>query len=166
MSQSPLSLTFARMSSTPTFNPLACATLHNKIVSRIATTAREEYGNIIVHNYFAAYDDANEIRSRLSESLVTFLENIDVPVGEQAINIAPHARLSNPEDLWGAIGGMDVLDREGPENWVALYRGDQECIEKQIAPQLPVPCGIYLIAITSTNFPIRHRGRKRLIFRP
>lgn len=127
MSQSPLSPAFASMSSTPTFDPLICAAIHNEIVSRIATTAREEYDNVIIHNYFVAYDDADEIRSRLSEPLIAFLENIDVPIGEQAINIAPHARLSNPEDLWAAIGGMDVLDHGVHENWVALYRGNSDC---------------------------------------
>jgi len=125
---------FSSMLSIPTFNPLVCAAIHNKIVSRIATTAYEDYDNDIIHNYFVAYDDADKIRSRLSEPLITFLENIDVPIGLQAINIAPHARLSNPEDLWAAIGGIDVLDHGIHENWVALYRGISDCNLKTRLP--------------------------------
>lgn len=160
-----LSPTFANMSSTPTFNPLACAAIHNEIVSRIATSARDEHNNVIVHNYFAAFDDADDVRSRLSEPLIVFLENIDVPMGEQAVNIAPHARLSSPENLWGAIGGLNVFDRGDHENWVALYRGRLEAIRvKQLPPSLKI--WYHARRQSMLTFPQRHCRRKRFIFRP
>lgn len=60
---------------TPAFNPYICASLHNKIVSFLTTQA-PAHNNRIVHNFFSAYgDESNAIRDRLSEPLITFLEN-------------------------------------------------------------------------------------------
>lgn len=64
------------------FDLVACAALHNEIVGRITVAAHDQYDDIIVHNYFNAFDKANEVRERLSEKVVTFLENIERAAGE------------------------------------------------------------------------------------
>ena len=110
----------------PAFDPHICASLHNKIVFFLNDHAAT-YNNRIVHNFFDAYgDDANEIRERLSEPLITFLENIDIvvsndPESSPVVNFAPHLSMPNPHDFWALNGGMNDFSGEDHENWVVLY---------------------------------------------
>ncbi|KAL1963093.1 hypothetical protein VTN77DRAFT_8739 [Rasamsonia byssochlamydoides] len=116
------------------FDPYACASLHNQIISLIASTATQQYNNRIVHNFFVAYgDDAAAVRGRLSPPLITFLENIVVVSNnenedndDQVINFTPHLEMPNPKTFFdGALGGVPNWYGEVHENWVVLYRATE-----------------------------------------
>jgi hypothetical protein len=120
---------FIIMSSPDGFDPLACASLHNRIIGIIAPAARDHYNNHIIRNFFAAYgEEAEAIRERLPAPVVAFLENIDVPVppeGGVQINFTPQLCLPSPwmfEQL--NPGFPDGPDQDGHENVIVLYGGE------------------------------------------
>lgn len=110
------------------FDPLVCASLHNRIIGIIAPAARDQYHNDIVHNFFAAYgEEAEAIRERLSAPVTTFLENIDVPVAPKdhvQINFAPHLSLPTPWMLEQLNPGFSCSpDEKEHEDFIVLYGG-------------------------------------------
>jgi hypothetical protein len=120
---------FVIMSSPDAFDPLACASLHNRIIEIIATAARDQYHNDIIRNFFAAYgEQAEAIRERLPAPVIAFLENIDVPVvpeGGIQINFTPHLSLPTPwmfEQL--NPGFPNGLEEDEHENFIVLYGGE------------------------------------------
>lgn len=112
------------------FDPLIAASLHNELVTKIPTELLEQHNATITRNWFTAWgEDAANVRSRLSSSIIKFLENVDVPRGPHAnssmVNIVPHLTLSAPGDMWVPIGGLDWPGHEhSGQDWVVLYRGD------------------------------------------
>jgi hypothetical protein len=114
-------------SSSSSFDPHLCASLHNQIIAILAPKAAD-HNNRVVHNFFVAYgDDANAIRGRLSQPLVTFLENIDIIVsddaGSELMNFVPHLAIPHPNGFWVLNGGLPGINGEEHENWVVLYLG-------------------------------------------
>jgi hypothetical protein len=127
MSSSNIPPGMSSQSSSNTFDPHICASLHNKIISFLTPHAAE-HNNYIVHNFFEAYgEDAQAIRGHLSQPLITFLENIDIIISEDAsspvMNFAPHLSMPNPSEFWALSGGLDNFYGEDHENWVVLYMG-------------------------------------------
>lgn len=117
------------MSSPDSFDPLACASLHNRIIGIIAQVARDQYNNDIISNFFAAYgEQAEAIRERLPEPVIVFLENIHVPVAPEGgiqINFAPHLSLPSPwmfEQLNPGFPNGPGEDEH--ENFIVLYGGE------------------------------------------
>lgn len=111
-----------------TFDPLLCASLHNQIIALLAPQAAE-YNNRVVHNFFVAYDvEAEEIRDRLSQPLVVFLENIDILISDEegpseVMNFTPHLAMPNPNKFWTLNGGLPNIHGDDHENWITLYLG-------------------------------------------
>jgi hypothetical protein len=114
------------ISSPDGFDPLVCASLHNRIIGIIATAAQDQYNNNIIRNFFAAYgEQAEAIRERLQTPVIVFLEKIDVPVApEDGIQINFTPQLSLPS-LWMFEqlnpGFPDGRGEDEHENFIVLY---------------------------------------------
>lgn len=116
------------------FDPLLCADLHNQIIAILKPSA-EEQDIPIIRNFFVAYgDQATEMRDKLSQPLITFLENIDIIDHEdnsKSMYFTPHLWMPFALDDGVAIGGLggtrwdeDIWEDEENENWIALYLGE------------------------------------------
>ena len=117
------------MSFPDAFDPLVCASLHNRIIGIIAPAAREQYHNEIIRDFFVAYgEQAEALRPRLSAPVLAFLENIDIPVASEGgiqINFAPHLSLPSPwmfEQLNPGFPSGPGEDEH--ENFIVLYGGE------------------------------------------
>lgn len=118
----------------PEFDPLACASLHNQIITILQPYA-EQHNNHVVHDFFIAYgDEAQAVRDQLTQPMITFLENIDIVVSDDdaapAVNFSPHVGMPHPGEFklpiggLGAFGNEDLWVDEEQENWIALYPGE------------------------------------------